>query len=256
MKKAKYGILTALLSAGAAVCAHAQFMPCLIDTNPAPLLIADRAFARQFPGSPTIMVPDPNRVPKWELREAFIEPAVKVNPLGQIRWEFFMPVAGLCGGAFDSYVDSNAAADITREVIGSYTGIPMSKPTGDVEVIVFTMVEYNAWTNGRATTTRGGSTGKQTGGRFSVRLQPGWHVVVISNAHSGFYAKTVSFVFGGKPPGRTAQSPTTPPNNGPDTNPNKPFTAVCRDGKKWAVTAHTAAAACMKNGGLVNFYQN
>lgn len=237
-------------------CVQAQFTPCLIDTNPAPLQVPDREFARRFPGSPTIMVADPNRVPWWEPREAFVEPAVKVNPLGHYRWEFYMPAAGICGGAFDSYIDTNAAADLTRSALGRYTGVPMSKPTGDVEVMVFTTDEYIAWTQGRSTTTRGGSAGKQTGGVFKVSLQPGWHVVVISNKHSGFYGKTVSFMFGGKPPDRNA--PQRPQETAPTVtaNPSRTFTAVCRDKTKQIVTAYDAGKACMKNGGLVEFYPN
>lgn len=179
--------------------AAAQFSPCLMDANPAPTLI-EMPGQYRFPGVIPIMIPDMRRVPQWVPREAFIEPAIKINPLGSYLWEFYMPVAGRCVGAFDSYADINGANMIGREMLGQHTGVRMAKPTGDIEVIVFTAAEYQAWRTGRSTTTRGGSAGKQTGGRFAVDLQPGWHVVLLNNAHSGFTAKIVSFIFGGKPP--------------------------------------------------------
>jgi hypothetical protein len=113
-----------------------------------------------------------------------------------------MPAAGRCVGAFDSYADMTEANRIGREMLGQYTKVPMSQSAGDVEILILTAYEFEAWQRGRLTTTRGGTRGTATGGRFEADLAPGWHYLVISNRHSGFTAKTVSLMFGGKAPDR------------------------------------------------------
>lgn len=194
--------LAITMTAATAIFAQQPFMPCVADVQTyTPPSMEDLQRMSQRPagaGFPEFQRP----APIWQLREAFLEPAIKINPLDAYRIAFFMPTAGRCIGAFDAYADLNEAANIARQMLGQYTGVPMSKPTGDVEIMIMTAYEFDAWQRGRSTSTRGGTRGLATGGRFDADLGPGWHYLVISNRHSGFTAKTVSLMFGGKAPER------------------------------------------------------
>lgn len=196
MKKLIFIILlssTLVISTGAQVNS-----PCLIDTNPAPLFAPDRSVALP-PGWSPPMVIDPARVPAWEPRVAFIEPAVKLNSGAVYFWPFFMPAAGRCVGAFDSYYDRTDGDELLRAAIGAYTGLPMPKPKGDVEVMILTAAEFREFKNYRSHATRY-SSGKTTGGSFYVDLSPGHYVLLVTNRHDSLAPKVASVVFGGKMP--------------------------------------------------------
>jgi len=177
----------------------AQFSPCVYDASP-PGELQWVTVPPYFPGAQPVRYLQ--HVPRWEPREAWVEPAVIINPLAYVVWQFYMPISAQCRGAFDSYVNTTGANELARAIVGQYTGIPMGRPTGDVEVWIMNPMEFESWKRGQSTTTRGGSMGKSTGGLFNVSLTPGWYNFVISNQHSGFTGKVVSFQFGGKLPER------------------------------------------------------
>lgn len=192
-------VLALTMALSATGVAAAQFTPCVYDASP-PGELKLVTLPPLFPGAAPMQIWQ--RVPRWEPRDAWVQPAILVNPLDAMTWQFYMPTAGRCLGAFDSYVNTTAANELARGLVGTYTGIPMDRPTGDVEVWIMTPAEFDVWRRGRSTTTRGGSMGKSTGGRFEVSLEPGWYQLVISNKHSGFTGKVVSLQFGGRLPER------------------------------------------------------
>lgn len=144
-------------------------------------------------------------VERWVQSDAkpHTEEGRRVAGMGFQFFAFHMPAHGSCVGAFDSYNDrSDVAGPLLRSAIGYYTGIPMSKPKEDVEIIIMPWPDFEAgFARGRGYRKLAGSKGREVGGTFEVDLAPGWYAFVVNNRPS-ITAKIVSISFGGKLPTR------------------------------------------------------
>jgi hypothetical protein len=146
------------------------------------------------------MVPDPRRVPEWQLRAASAT-VYKLNGGAAWHYRFIVPVDARCVGAFLAEDDRSDLWTYAQDAAGKRIGVPI-KPKGDIEIMILNLRQYDDFVNFRSHTAVYTS-GRSFGDTFSVDLAAGWYELVVSNRHSILAGKSVTLAFGGKLDGRT-----------------------------------------------------